>query len=238
MIAIRWTVLFLFISLRSLTWAAAEGRGLSVTGECIKTLVPDRGAFTYYLENVEAQPNVAIKKTTDGYNQLKEKVLKLKLKSGQVETVDFSVYEEFDWNNNQKKSKGFRARMGLRVETSDLARLGELIQLGADQKIKTISGPENFVSLEMRQKENESCLDVALKNAKDKAEKLATSGNVKLGALISVTEGDAVASEPIPAYSRSMSKMEMASSDVSMAPQVDARSEKMRVTLRAIYGIK
>ncbi len=215
---------------------AVEGRGFSVTGECVKTLVPDRGAFQFFLESLEPQPSLAMKKSTDSYNQLKERVLKLKLKNGIVETTDFSVYEEFDWNNNQRKSKGFRARMGMRVETSDLSRLSELIRLGSELSIKNMSGPDTFVSPELKQKEHESCLEVALKNAKDKAEKLARAGEVKLGPVLSVTEGDAINSDPVPSF-RGMAKMEMASS-ADLAPQVDPRSEKMRVTLRAVYSIK
>ncbi len=232
----RWNVLILVFALWSSASLASELRGFSVTGECLKTLIPDRGAFQFNLESLEAQPGIAIKKSTEAYNQLKERVQKLKLKNALIETTDFSVYEEFDWNNNQRKSKGFRARMGMRVETSELARLGELIQLGADLKIKNMSGPENFVSMEMRQKEHESCLETALKNAKDKAEKLAVAGNVKLGPVTSVVEGDAVVVDPVPSF-RGMAKMEMASS-ADAAPQVDPRSEKMRVTLRAVYSIK
>ena len=97
----------------SAAFAAKADRIVMVSGDCLRNLTPDRGMMVLTADHLEKTPGVAIEKTSEMYNKLRERIKKMNLKDLELETTEMSVNEEFDWNNNQKKSRVFRSRTGL-----------------------------------------------------------------------------------------------------------------------------
>ncbi|MBX2995982.1 MAG: SIMPL domain-containing protein [Bdellovibrionaceae bacterium] len=216
--------------------ALGADRMVVVTGDCLRNLVPDRGAITLTAEALEKNPGAAMEKVSEHYNRIRERVKKMNLKNMELETTDFTVNEDIDWSNNQKKSRGFRARMGLRVTTSDTSKLGDLALIASELKVQDVSGLQHFVARETMQKEREACLQEAYQNARSKAEKLAKIAGQKLGNALYIQEDVASAPTPSP---RMMGRMEMSAKmdSASNAPVFEAGTNKMTVGVQAGFEL-
>lgn len=216
------------------SWSAE--RMVVVTGDCLRNLAPDRGAITLTAEALEKNPGAAMERVSEHYNRIRDRVKKMNLKNMELETTDFTVNEDVDWSNNQKKSRGFRARMGLRVTTADTAKLGDLALIASDLKVQDVSGLQHFVARETMQKEREACLQEAYQNARAKAEKLAKIAGQKLGPALYIQEDVAGAPAPSP---RLMGRMDMSAKmeAASSAPVFEAGTNKMTVGVQAGFEL-
>lgn len=211
---------------------------VSLTGECYKTVSKDRVSVVAYAEFVENDAGDASKKATDQYETLRDRTKRLRLKDAEYETVDYSVNEEVDWNNGKKIHKGYRARIGLQIETSELGRIGEVLKITSDMKIKNVSGLTTFVSNEKMKSERESCLETALKNARQKADKLAAAGGFKIGSVVRVAEfADGPQPGPMP-FAKTMMMADAAESRSGGGPGLETSSAKLFVKIAAEYEIK
>ena len=102
-------------------------RQVSVSGQCSKQVTPDRGAVTLTAQFRDTDLKTAIKRTTEAYERAREGVQKLKLDDVELTTSEYQVHQVTEWENNKSVPKGFEARMGLRVVTSSIARIGDVI---------------------------------------------------------------------------------------------------------------
>jgi uncharacterized protein YggE len=220
----------------SLPALASETRTLVVSGECQRRVAQDRVAITLSAEFLETTPTLASSKTTQVYNQLRDKIKKLNLKDAEYSTSEYSLNEDFEWIKNVQKSKGFRARQSLTVETADLGKIGEALKVAQELGIKRISGLSTFVSQELLKTEREACLEEAFKNAKSKAERLAKASNSKVGPVLEMNE---IAPQSTEFPSSRFKRMEMVSADMQSgaAPSIDSKSEMIQTSLKLIFQI-
>lgn len=232
-IAITLAVLGLVYPSKS-TFAAE--RQVSVSGVCNKSVTPDRGAITLTVEARNSDLKAAIKKATDVYEGLREAVKKLGLENLDLKTSEYSVNEIREWEKDRQVMKGYRARMGVLVETSSIQRLGEVIALGARHQVNDVGQLQIFLSPQKLQKEQFECLQAAAENARAKAEKLASALGAKVGKAVSISESGGI--EP-PRPPRPM-RMEMAmQAKGSMPePQVEAGQQEMSLTVQATFELQ
>ena len=121
--------------------AAAENpRSVSVSGECIRTVVPDRGAVTITAEVKESDAKRARNGANRIYEAVRSRVSKLNLPDANVSTAEYLSEEVREWEKDKMVSKGFRTRIALRVETSDHSRLSEVIEIASREGVKQMSG--------------------------------------------------------------------------------------------------
>lgn len=209
---------------------------MSVSGECLKSVSQDRGAVTLTADFLDASAGTAAKKATRQYNDILDRVKKMNLKDAQIETSEYSVNEDFDYTpKGERKSRGFRARNGLRIETSEIERMGEVIKIGTDLGVKSISSLSMFVSQQKWKTERESCLEEAYQNAKSKADRLSRVSGVKIKGVARMDESGS--SSPLQ-YQRSFyseAKMGGARSDEA---QIQSRSESLQVNLSVQFLIQ
>ena len=214
--------------------AFALDRVVTVTGKCIRSTLPDRGAVTATADFVEQDVQLASKKAMDGYEKLKASVQKLGLKNLELSTSESSINEEREWQRDKSVFKGFRARMGLTVSTTDVTRLGEVISLAAKQGLRQVSGLSMFLSPEKEKTEREACLADAVANAKSKAESIAKSAGAKVGRIVAVTEGGMGAVMP-PPHPRPEFKAARGAEMAADTMSVDSAPERLSVEVTATY---
>jgi uncharacterized protein YggE len=219
------------LSLPATGLAGADSTGITATGTCLKKIAQDRAAVTLSVSTLAANPSLASSEATKSHQKLREAIQSLKLPNLALETSNYSVSEEREWVNKKMISKGFRARISLVVETSEIGRMGEVISTATTLGLKEINGLTTFVSNERHKAEYEGCLEVASRNAKDKAAKLAKGAGIKLGKVKSIQEG--VVQNP-PSIGRAPVMMTRAFADSETAeggagPTVDAKSVDMTV---------
>jgi uncharacterized protein len=215
----------------------AVERTLNVSGECLHKVAQDRGAVTLVAETLDISASTAANKSTEIYNKFRDKIKKMNLKDAEFETTESSLNEDFDYTQKGRTSKGFRSRQGLRIETSDISKLGEVMKIGTDAGVKNISGIQMFVSAEALKNERESCLEEAFKNAKAKAERLTKASGSKLGPVLEMSEaGTQPRRQPTPMMMSARAEMKTMSDS---APQeIDSRQEHVQVSLAVSFSLQ
>lgn len=180
-------LLFLIVSFSAFS-EAKNTSSIYVEGECYKKISPDKASVLFRVIEIDMKRNNSVSRATKKYNSLRAKIKSLKFKGLELSNEVYKIAPENKWENRKQVYKGIRSEMALRVETSDLERVGSLLAIGTPLKISETSGPEFIVSRDLHRKTYRNCLSVASTDAKAKAKILAKQLNVNLGKAHSITE--------------------------------------------------
>ena len=211
---------------------------INVNGDCLKDIESDRASILISIRSTNPDAQTAYKQSQKIYNQYREQVKKLNLKNLELNSQDFYMGELVDWEKNKRMSKGYEAKMSIQVSTSDIARIGEAINIANQIGVKDFSNLANYVSEQKWKDERESCLEQSILNAKSKAERLAKASGAKLGKVLQINESFSAPMPGGPEFTRSAmmpmsAKMEMGGS----APVIESSVKKMNVSLNVIFAI-
>ena len=165
-----------------------DGNTINVDGSSEITAKPDKAevwAGISILENTaeEAQneANKVINAIIDGlrYKGISEQ---------DIQTESLNLYEERTWEDGESKTVGWRATQTLKVKTTDLTKVGTIVDIAVNNGANQINNINFGLSEAKEQEYKKQALAEATKNAKAKAETIAESLGVKLGKIKSVSE--------------------------------------------------
>jgi hypothetical protein len=216
--------------------AFALERQVSVTGSCTHQVTTDRGSITVTADVRDDSLKSAIKKATHQYERVLDAVKKLKLENADLHTVEYNVGEVREWEKNKTVFKGYRARIGLSVSTSDIQRLGEVMDIAAREEIRDIGSLNTFLSDEKILKEQDLCLKEAAEHAKSKAEKLANTLGASLGPVVTLLESNVTTPPrliPMP-----MMKAMAEAQAVSAPAPVEGGKQEVTATVNVSFELK
>jgi uncharacterized protein YggE len=126
--------------------------------------------------------------------------------------------------------------MATRFETSEISRLGDIIAVASEQSSEEVSELQTIVSPALMQRERESCLENATRNARAKAAMIAKGAGVKLGRVLSIREaGEDMPISPIP---RGFAMTRAVAEEASAAPSIEAKPLDIRVTVSVVFAIE
>ena len=211
----------------------SDKRLVTVQGLCHRQVTSDRGAIILTAETTDMDLNSATHRTTAIYDRVREAVKRLNLENADLQTVEYSVSENREWEKSKSIFKGYRARMGLRVATSSIAKLGEVISIAAREQVKDVGSLTTFMSNEKQMKERLGCLQEASENARARADKLANSLGAKLGEVQEIQEvpDSNGGGRPVP-------MMAMNKGMADAAPAVEAGAQDLAITIQASFNLK
>lgn len=227
------------LSLSTYAFAAEPvPRVISVSGECMRRLVPNRGMVTVTADALAKETTEATKKATAIYEKVRQKLKALGLKDFEMETAEYTVREEKEWVNNKQASRGFRTRIGLHVRTSEISKMGEVLRVAHQEGVSDVSNMQTYLSVEERLKEEEACLTTALQSAKAKADTLVKAGGAKLGGLYRVDEEQSPQQGFEGAGYGAQPLARMAMKSEADTPQIEAGTLILSKKIQVQYEIK
>ncbi len=217
--------------------ADAPPRTVSVSGTCIRNVVPDRAAILLPAEAKDADARRAQIAATKQYEAIRSKIVALKLPDAELMTAEYTSEEIREWEKDRQVSKGFRTRITLRVETSDPARLGEVVEIAARESIKQASGLQLFVSSKRMLAERTACLKEAAEQARVKGDSLAKSLGAKLGEVMTIQEssGPGYEAPPSPMFRGAMA-MDVAAQKA--APAIEPGKTEIVASVQVSFGLR
>ena len=226
-------MIVLFLAASTATAFAAETeKKVTVSGHCTREVVADRGAISLTSEFKSKDPRTAAAEATRAYENVKAAVKRLGLPDVEIKTTEYSVNELREWEKDKSVSKGFRARMGLAVTTSDIAKLGDVIDVATREGIQDVGRLTTYLSPEKLHKEKFNCLNEAALDARAKAERLAETLGSKLEGPLEISEtGDA---EPTirPMMTAVARHMDVGAPAPVVDPGFETLSTSVQVTFR------
>lgn len=232
-----------FIIFASLATASVT-RQISVSGQCLKNVFPNRGSITITPTALEKSSQGALKKVSDQYEALRTQIKALDLKDIEMQTTEYTVKEEQVWNGkiNKYEKKGYRAKFGISLSTSELARIGEVVTIATKLNIEDVGSLQTYLSAELAKSTHESCLQEAIRNAKEKADKMVMAAGARAGKVISINEN---AKSQRPDYLEE-SYMLSEQADVSRSSKeakptvlgMEAKPVQISVSVSAVFSIQ
>ncbi len=226
-----------YLLLAPLHSALAVDRQVNVSGNCVRKTTPDRGSITLTSEFQNMDLKAASQQATEAYEKVRKAVQKLGLENLELKTVEYSLNQAFEWQKDRQVFKGYRARMGISVSTSQTQRLGEVISIAAREGIRDVGGLRSFLSEEKLKTETAACLRDAALDARSKAEKLASALSAKVGEVISISENTQLQGAPPPPMPMMAKAMRSSEAMDSSAP-VEAGEQVITVNVHASFGLK
>ncbi len=221
----------------ALAFSAEPPRSVSVSGQCRKEVTPDRGSVTVTAEFRENDLKSAASKAMAAYERVRDAVKKLNLEKLELTTSEYSLTQIREWEKNQNVFKGYQARMGLRVTSASVSRLGEVLSIATREGMQDVGGLVNFLSIEKKLEGQTACLEIAAQQARLKAEKLAGALGAQLGPVLTLNENWESFSPPHP-RSMIMKSMSIGSTESAPPPTIEAGLETLAVTVQATFGLK
>ena len=220
--------------------AASADKFVSVTGQCSRQSSPDRGSVTLTAETSEKTAAEASEKVTKLYEKVRAEVKKLKLADAQLQTTNYNVYADYDYNSGKQKLRGFKAQMGLHIETSEIAKLGDVMAIATKNGVQNVSGLSTYLSITKSREEHEACLEDAVKNARLKADRMAKAGGAKVGEVLALEEYQrARAEHPAIGGAAKSTSFALAEGESSPPPPtMETRQQDVAVTVYVTFSLK
>lgn len=182
---LAWIVPWSKINWGRITWQQAEV--VTVTGEAKSQEKNQIANFSAGVMAQEMNKNKAITEVNTKMNDLVKAVKDFGIKEPDIKTQSLSYYQEPKGGQNPGQ---WQVNNTIEIVLKDISKASDLTDLLAKSGANNVYGP-NF-SMEDTNTAEKSLYDAAIKDAKDKAESIATASGRKLGKVISVTDGGSI----------------------------------------------
>lgn len=205
---------------------------MSVDGEGKVIGVPDvavvdLGVMTEGKEVLTAQTDNA-KKMNNMINKLKGFGVEAK----DIQTVNYSISPQYDWNNGKQLLRGYQVSQNLRVKIRDLTKISAVLQTAGEVGVNQISGVT--FSIDDPDALRQQAREKAIADANRKAAYLSKATGMRLSKVISVNEYT-----PDAPYGFNKSYAEGLGGGLvtAPAPQVESGSLEVKINLNVTYEI-
>jgi len=169
---------------------------ITVIGQAKGQQASQVARFSATVSRVNDDKQTAINEVNENMSRLIEKVKQFGIKEEDLKTQNISIsqQEETFYEGSRKKTRPgqWRVSNSLEITLRDVDRASALASLLADSGATNVWGP-NFYTDETSELEA-SLLEEAVKDAREKAERLARASGKRLGQIIEVSEGQGQAS--------------------------------------------
>lgn len=186
-------VLFLFcikffdISYPLKVTVANTSQELVVVGEGKVEAIPDIAYIDIGITTSNIPTTEEAKAKIDGINNKIVGALKqLGISSKDIKTTNYSINPSYIYENNTSRISGYDGNATITVKTKKIETVSQIIEEATNAGANQINNTRFII--ENPAKYREAAREMAIKNAKDQAEKMTKSLGIKLGKVVNVME--------------------------------------------------
>ena len=183
---------FLAIIVAALTGCQqGEGNTINVAGNAEIAVEPDEAEVWAGISIVKDTAEEAQNEANKVINAIIDGLRYKWISEDNIETERLNLREERKWTRDEgSKVIGWRASQILKVKTTDLTKVGEIVDVCVTNGANQINNIQFSLSEEKQQEYKKKAIAEATQNAKEKAEIIADSLGVKLGKIKTVSEAN------------------------------------------------
>lgn len=196
-------LLAFFLPWQKINWgkiSLSPAETVTVIGTAKQEQKSQIAIFSAGVNVVKDNKQEAIDEVNQKINALTSAVKDFGIKEADIKTQNLNVYqrEETYYEEGRQKSRPGQWNVSntIEIKLRDVDKASELADLLTRSGATNVYGP-NF-SVDQPEEADNTLLEAAVKNAREKAEVIARSSNKKLGKILSITEG-AQAGQVFPA---------------------------------------
>ncbi len=175
-----------------------DEKTVSANGVATIKTMPDLASVNVRIETLMPTAEASKNKNNEISEAVKRALLKI-VKEKDIQTEYFNIYEEFDWSEGKQKSKGYKTMNTIKIKVYDFDDVGKVVDAAVDGGANGIDSINFELSDDKKSELKKEVLEKAAKDAREKAEAIASGLNAKLGEIVSVTTSD-YDYMPIPIY--------------------------------------
>lgn len=199
----------------------------SGTGEAVAA--PDMAEMYFGTSVQSADAKDALSRANDQAEAITAAVKDAGIPSEDIQTANVSVYPEQSYNGPEPVITGYRASIQVRVKVRDIEKIGDVIGAASDAGANEIGGP-SFMLDDDAEVTNEA-IELAIKDARTRAEVMAKAAGKELGEIISVSETGT--SAPVYYGARAAEAVDMAAGVAIEPGQLD-----ISTTVTVVFELK
>jgi len=203
------------------------------SGDATVRVTPDRAFVTLATEVLAPTPSEAQQKNAAAATSVRGRLKALRLPDDAIKTVSYSLSEEYEFTNNKRVSRGFRAVNQIEIRVDEIARIGEVVDASVQAGAATVSNIR-FDVKERAAAERQALKD-AVADARARAEAMAAGAGVTLGPIVRIDE-ESGGGYPIP-RPQAMAAPRMAMAEAADMP-VSAGEIEIRAHVTLTAAIK
>jgi uncharacterized protein YggE len=202
------------------------------TGEGLVKKAPDRAFIQVTAESRAKSPRDAQKLNADIMSGVLQKLRGAGLQGDAIQTGDYDLQPEYDYNDGRQTLRGYLARNRLEVRVDDIARVGELLDLAVGAGATSV-GNVRFDFKDRTSLEREA-LKLAVGDARQRAEAAAAGAGMKVERVVRIEEQRVrYPQPPMP-----MMMMERAAAGAQAQPPIVPGELEIRVTVTLTSAIR
>lgn len=214
---------------------------ITVNGEGKASVKPDVLIINVSVSELAATTQLAQEQTTKKITKLQEVLSWLNIPEKNVKTTNVNTYEEFDRSNpNGRKSLGFRSQNNLSITVTgeNFGEIGTTI-MSEIAKIGGINIDGSYFDLKDKNTALAGAREIALADARSKAEQLVKASGGKLGKVLTITD-NTYYSIPGPMYYAKAEGMGGVAMDsaTSVSNTLSPGETEVTVNVNVVYKIK
>lgn len=206
---------------------------VSASGNYQMSVAPDQVEVYVLIETRDKSADDAKDKNAIISDSVLKALSNIGIEQSSIQTENFNIYPEYDWNNGAQTLKGYVTSNNIKVKTKDFSKVGKIIDAAVDSGALI-----SYINFELSPDKNNEYKSLVLaeasKDAKVKAESIANGLGKRLGSLVSVSAQD-YNYMPYPLYSRDAS-MGVAVKEV--ATNIQPKNLELSSTVSVVYNIK
>lgn len=205
-----------------------------VSGEGKVSVTPDIAKITVGIQ----ESGGSLKQVQDSVNKksktLTDAIKKLGVGEDEIKTTSYSVYPQYDYTSSSQRITGYQVSTDYEIEVKDFDKVNDVI-VAATSAGANVVGNIGFEVNDDTQKEKlQEARDLAVKEAKEKAEGLAKSAGISLGKIINISENQN------GGIVRPVMMFDKVSNDGSapVAPEIQPGTTDINVTVSLSYEVR
>ncbi|HNU97001.1 MAG TPA: SIMPL domain-containing protein [Candidatus Portnoybacteria bacterium] len=210
-----------------------ETNAMSFNGEGKISVKPDVAFIDFAVVTQGAQIIDVQNKNSEKMNKVVEYLKEFGVEEKDIKTTNYNLYPQYIYENNRiPQIMGYQITQTLTVKVRQLDKIGEVMKKVVDIGINQINS--FYFGVENDEQLKEQAREIAINNAKQKAQKLADELGIKLGKLTNFYEN--VPGERVPMYDEYYQKYGMGGS--SGSPNVQVGESEIVVNVTLSYEVK
>jgi uncharacterized protein YggE len=184
-------ILLLFTSISAFAQGQAQSKPtINVTGSAKVSVKPDLGILNISVSEIKPAMSEAIKSLGEKSNHYTGLLKKLGFSEKDIKTTRFTVSKNIIYRDNKSIDSGFVASQNIRIEFAYSQQILQKIVSEFSKSEKPVDFSFEFeLSEALKQKAQAQVIEMAVKDANDKAEVIAKASKIKLASIKTISYG-------------------------------------------------
>lgn len=209
-----------------------RGQPLVVEGQGKVTVVPDVAKVTLGIEESGSSLAAVQKSVNQKSKSLVDSLKKLGIGEKDIKTTSYNVFPDYDYESRPQRITGYRVNITYEVTVKDFDKINDVVIRATETGVNVVGNISFDVNEETKKKKLDEAREVAVKEAKDKAQSLARAAGVSLGKILNISEFPGFAPPPPFALKGGMG------GDEPARPEITPGETELTVTVSLSFEIR